>query len=82
MNMRESGNVIYKIMCRFGYIYLGIVNRTKLEKRTKIKLNFINNRAYPISLEPKIRNWTENQISTSIFKIKIIYLQILIIFNF
>ena len=33
-------------------------------KNFKIKLNFINNRAYPISLEPKNRNQTENQMNT------------------
>ena len=39
-------------MYEFAYIYSGVLNCTKL-KKTKIKLNFINNRAYPISLESK-----------------------------
>ena len=52
------------MMYMFGYIYPGVLNRIKLEKKLKIKLNFINNRAYLISLEPKNRNRTKDQMST------------------
>ena len=51
-------------MYSFGYIYPGAPNRTKLKKKSKIKLNFINNQAYHISLEPKNRNRTKDQMST------------------
>ena len=40
-------------MYRFGDICPDALNRTKLEKKIKIKLNFINNRVYHIFLEPK-----------------------------
>ena len=48
-------------MYRFEYIYPDTLSRIKLEKKTKINLNFINNLAYHISLEQKkYRNRTEN----------------------
>ena len=40
-------------MYSFGYIYPDDLNHIKLKKKTKIKLNFLNNRAYHISLELK-----------------------------
>ena len=52
------------------------------KNKTKTESKFINNRTDHISLEPKKPEQNQERMDTWIFKIKIIYLQILIICNY